>query len=234
MHKQLILTVDDELHILELIRYNLSAAGFDVITAENGEEALNLVQEKHPDLIILDVMLPGVDGLTVCKHIKSEQDTCTIPVILLTARGDEIDRVIGLELGADDYMVKPFGVRELVARVKAHLRRNAARPVEAENEPLVAGPIRIDCETYCAYAGEEKLGLTLKEFELLRILVQNKGKVLTRDQLLDKGWGYDFLGETRTVDVHIRHLRQKLGPAGNMIETVRGLGYMVNDEGGEA
>lgn len=233
MQKQRILIVDDELHILELIRYNLTAAGFEVIAADNGEDALKLVREKHPDLMILDVMLPGVDGLTVCKHIKSEPDTCTIPVMLLTARGDEIDRVIGLELGADDYMVKPFGVRELVARVKAHLRRSAIRPVETEHESLSAGPIRIDPETYCAYVGEDKLGLTLKEFELLRILVQNKGKVLTRDQLLDKGWGYDFLGETRTVDVHIRHLRQKLGPAGNMIETVRGLGYMVNDGRGE-
>ncbi|MBS5518207.1 MAG: response regulator transcription factor [Clostridiales bacterium] len=229
MAKQKILAVDDERHILELISYNLAEAGYEVETVETGEEALSKTAEFHPDLILLDVMLPDIDGLQVCTRLKRDPDTAGIPVIMLTARGDEIDKVLGLEMGADDYVVKPFGVRELVARVKALLRRSGSHKQEEQPTQLSAAGITLDLTTYHAMAGGERLQLTLKEFELLRTLIQNKGRILNRDQLLNKVWGYEYFGETRTVDVHIRHLRQKLGALGQHIETVRGLGYMFNE-----
>ncbi len=230
MPKQKILVVDDEKHILELIEYNLRGAGYEVICAETGVAALDHALRLQPDLILLDVMLPDLDGLQVCTRLKREKETASIPVIMLTARGDEIDKVLGLEMGADDYVVKPFGVRELLARVKALLRRSQqSKEDPAEQETIQSGGVVLDLTTYQAYANGEKLQLTLKEFELLRTLVQNKGRVLNRDQLLNKVWGYEYFGETRTVDVHIRHLRQKLGTLGTQIETVRGLGYLFND-----
>lgn len=232
MAKQKILAVDDERHILELISYNLQGAGYQVETAETGEQALEMARDTAPDLILLDVMLPDIDGLQVCTRLKREQETASIPVIMLTARGDEIDKVLGLEMGADDYVVKPFGVRELVARVKALLRRSGGQSQAEQAAPkqLSVGGIMLDLTTYHAYVNGERLQLTLKEFELLRMLMQNKGRILSRDQLLNKVWGYEYFGETRTVDVHIRHLRQKLGALGCQIETVRGLGYMFGEE----
>lgn len=230
MRKQSILVVDDERHILELIQYNLQEAGYDVRTADTGEQALQMVQQRHPDLILLDLMLPGMDGLAVCSALKRDHATASIPVMMLTARGDEIDKVLGLEMGADDYVVKPFSVRELMARVKALLRRTGNQIEENSDSVLEEDGIRLDLVTYQAYVDGKRVQLTLKEFELLHMLMQNRGRVLTRDQLLDKVWGYEYFGETRTVDVHIRHLRQKLGAKGARIETARGLGYMFSVE----
>lgn len=228
MANEKILVVDDEEHILELIKFNLESAGYQVVTAENGEDALRLCSEEKPDLVLLDIMLPGIDGLEVCRRLKSQKETMLIPIIMITAKGEEVDKIIGLELGADDYITKPFSVRELVARVKALLRRaRLSLPEVLEDNVIKLGDLVINSSTYEVYKGEEKIDLTLKEFGLLKLLVLNKGKVLTRDFLLDKVWGYEYYGETRTVDVHIRYLRQKLEKVGikQCIETVRGVGY---------
>lgn len=206
----------------------MESAGYQVVTAENGEDALRLCSEEKPDLVLLDIMLPGIDGLEVCRRLKSQKETMLIPIIMITAKGEEVDKIIGLELGADDYITKPFSVRELVARVKALLRRaRLSLPEVLEDNVIKLGDLVINSSTYEVYKGEEKIDLTLKEFGLLKLLVLNKGKVLTRDFLLDKVWGYEYYGETRTVDVHIRYLRQKLEKVGikQCIETVRGVGY---------
>ena len=208
MPSDTILAVDDEVHILELISFNLKAAGYHVVTALTGEEALKRCEVERPSLVLLDIMLPGIDGLEVCRRLKGDRMTSNIPSIMLTARGDEVDKILGLELGADDYITKPFSVRELAARVKSLLRRVAPQQ-ESEPQTLRSGDIMIDITNYEAFKGGEKLSLTLKEFELLKVLVLSRGKVLTRDFLLDRIWGYEYYGETRTVDVHIRHLRQK-------------------------
>lgn len=227
MSNDTILAVDDEVHILELISFNLKAAGYHVVTALTGEEALKRCEVERPSLVLLDIMLPGIDGLEVCRRLKGDRSTSNIPIIMLTARGDEVDKILGLELGADDYITKPFSVRELAARVKSLLRRVAPQQ-ESEPQTLHSGDIMIDITNYEAFKGGEKLSLTLKEFELLKVLVLSRGKVLTRDFLLDRIWGYEYYGETRTVDVHIRHLRQKLGEE-PYIETVRGVGYRFVD-----
>ena len=232
MPSDTILAVDDEVHILELISFNLKAAGYHVVTALTGEEALKRCEVEKPSLVLLDIMLPGIDGLEVCRRLKGDRTTSNIPIIMLTARGDEVDKILGLELGADDYRTKPFSVRELAARVKSLLRRVAPQQ-ESEPQTLRAGDIMIDITNYEAFKGGEKLSLTLKEFELLKVLVLSRGKVLTRDFLLDRIWGYEYYGETRTVDVHIRHLRQKLGEE-PYIETVRGVGYRFVDREQEA
>lgn len=232
MPSDTILAVDDEVHILELISFNLKAAGYHVVTALTGEEALKRCEVEKPSLVLLDIMLPGIDGLEVCCRLKGDRTTSNIPIIMLTARGDEVDKILGLELGADDYITKPFSVRELAARVKSLLRRVAPQQ-ESEPQTLRAGDIMIDITNYEAFKGGEKLSLTLKEFELLKVLVLSRGKVLTRDFLLDRIWGYEYYGETRTVDVHIRHLRQKLGEE-PYIETVRGVGYRFVDREQEA
>ena len=232
MASDTILAVDDEVHILELISFNLKAAGYHVVTALTGEEALKRCEVEKPSLVLLDIMLPGIDGLEVCRRLKGDRTTSNIPIIMLTARGDEVDKILGLELGADDYITKPFSVRELAARVKSLLRRVAPQQ-ESEPQTLRAGDIMIDITNYEAFKGGEKLSLTLKEFELLKVLVLSRGKVLTRDFLLDRIWGYEYYGETRTVDVHIRHLRQKLGEE-PYIETVRGVGYRFVDREQEA
>mgnify|MGYP000534245274 CR=1 FL=1 len=232
MPSDTILAVDDEVHILELISFNLKAAGYHVVTALTGEEALKRCEVEKPSLVLLDIMLPGIDGLEVCRRLKGDRTTSYIPIIMLTARGDEVDKILGLELGADDYITKPFSVRELAARVKSLLRRVAPQQ-ESEPQTLRAGDIMIDITNYEAFKGGEKLSLTLKEFELLKVLVLSRGKVLTRDFLLDRIWGYEYYGETRTVDVHIRHLRQKLGEE-PYIETVRGVGYRFVDREQEA
>lgn len=224
-----VLIIDDELHIVELLKYNLESNGYKSIYALNGKEGLNLVFEKKPDLILLDVMLPEMDGFDVCKAIKKEKDLEGIPIIMLTAKGEEFDKILGLELGADDYITKPFSVRELLARVKAVLRRNSKEEIAKviNIEDLV-----IDMDKHEVSKAGVSLELTLKEFELLKLLIANKGKVLTRDFLLDKVWGYEYYGETRTVDVHIRHLRQKIEEDDKnprFIETVRGIGYKFKD-----
>lgn len=237
---QRVLVIEDEMHIQELIKYNLEKNNFVVTLADNGIEGLNQVMKFDYDLVLLDLMLPGLDGLEICKRMRGNKKTKKIPIIMLTAKSEEFDKVLGLELGADDYMTKPFSVKELVARIRAALRRLDVDAVEEVDinkniENLLSyQDITIDKEKYEVRKGGEKLVLTLKEFELLKMLVENKGRVLTRDSLLDKIWGYDYPGETRTVDVHIRHLRQKIHDEdedNQMIETIRGVGYKIIDEG---
>lgn len=226
-----ILIVDDEEHIVELIKYNLESNGFTTITANNGIEALKKAKNETPSLVLLDVMLPGLNGNDVCKEIRRDSNISTMPVIMITAKGEELDRIIGLELGADDYIIKPFSVRELVARVKAVLRRTKNDNV---TNLFSFGSVTIDLIRHEVLKKNEKVDLTLKEFELLQIMVKNKGRVLTRELLLDKIWGYEYVGETRTVDVHIRHLRKKIEEDDKnprFIETIRGIGYRFNSDG---
>lgn len=226
-----ILIIDDEEHIIELIRYNLEASGYTTSSAANGIDGLMLAKQEKPDLILLDLMLPGLDGLEVCKRMRSDDQLKSVPIIMLTAKSEEIDKILGLELGADDYITKPFSVRELTARVKAMLRR--ANPQEPQADILRFSDVEVDFLKHEVKKNGIKVELTLKEFELLDILMKNNGKVLTRDVLLDKIWGYEYVGETRTVDVHIRHLRQKLEEDDKNprhIETVRGIGYRFNND----
>lgn len=230
MANEKILVIDDELHIVELLKYNLETNGYKVIYALNGREGLNLAVEKKPDLILLDIMLPEMDGFDVCKEIKKRQQTDNIPIIMLTAKGEEFDKILGLELGAEDYITKPFSVRELLARIKVVLRRTGK---DETADTLSIANLMLDMDKHEVTKDGEKIDLTLKEFELLRLLVQNKGKVLTRDFLLDKVWGYEYYGETRTVDVHVRHLRQKIEDDDRnpkYIETVRGIGYKFKEQ----
>lgn len=231
MPKQLIFAVDDEIHIQQLLKYNLEAEGFKAITFDSAEALLEEVRSTLPDLFILDLMLPGIDGLNLLRQIRENPRTKTIPVIMLTAKSEEFDKVLGLELGADDYLTKPFSVRELIARVKAVLRR-LSTPVASENETLTHGDIVMDLDRHEVYKKGKLIEMPFKEFELLKTLLLNKGKVLSREMLLDKVWGYDYYGETRTVDVHIRYIRQKIEDDDSnptYIETVRGLGYRLND-----
>ena len=221
-NKPLVLCIDDEQNILELLSFNLEASGYDTVTATSGAAGLEQAVSKSPALILLDLMLPKLDGYEVCQRIREFSKT---PIIMLTAKDSEVDKILGLELGADDYITKPFSVRELIARVKALLRR--ATPAGSGSGLIKIGSLTIDPENYEAFRNGEKLQLTLKEFELLKQLASTPGKVLTRDFLLDHIWGYEFYGETRTVDVHIRHIRQKLGDDQYMIETVRGVGYKM-------
>lgn len=225
--KRNIFLVEDETHIQQLIQYNLEAGGFLVSVFGSGEELLRQCASAIPDLFILDLMLPGIDGLEICRRIRLDTRMRHIPVIMLTARSEEFDRVLGLELGADDYITKPFSVRELVARVRAMFRRtDGMQP--GEGDSVQVGDISLDSARHEAYKKGIRLELTLKEFELLKILLQNRGRVLTRDLLLEKVWGFDYYGETRTVDVHIRYLRQKIEDDDSKplyIETVRGVGY---------
>ena len=226
-----VLVVDDAEHIVELIKFNLESEGYEVIPAYDGKEALKYMQDQKFDLILLDLMLPGIDGIEICRRLRSNLKTKDIPIIMITAKGEEIDKVLGLELVADDYMTKPFSVRELVARVKAMLRRmNREKSLEEEAPPktIEGYGILMDLEKHEVLKDNQLVDLTYKEFELLKILFEHKGKVLTRDYLLDKIWGYDYIGETRTVDVHIRHLRKKLNDDENIIiETIRGVGYKL-------
>lgn len=239
--KQKILVIEDEMHIQELLKYNLEKNNYAVTLADNGIEGLNQAMKGEFDLVLLDLMLPGIDGLEICRRMKGDKKTRKTPIIMLTAKSEEFDKVLGLELGADDYMTKPFSVKELIARIRAALRRlNQDQDEEVKAFDISAGNLLIykdiilDKEKYEVKKSDEKLILTLKEFELLKMLIENKGRVLTRDSLLDKIWGYDYAGETRTVDVHIRHLRQKIHDedgSNQMIETIRGVGYKINDEG---
>lgn len=229
-----ILVVEDELNILELIRFNLQKDGFQVLEAYEGYAALKMAEEKKPDLIILDIMLPGLNGLEICRQLRKNDDTADIPIIMLSAKSEELDKVLGLEIGADDYMTKPFSPRELVARVKARLRKfstKASVTNEKENE-IVFGHIVIKPEKFEVLVNGEKREFTLKEFELLKLMVTNPGKVFTRHFLLDRIWGFDYSHDSRTVDVHIRHLRIKIEPNPDTpvyIETIRGIGYKFRE-----
>ena len=220
-----ILVVEDDRDIALSLRLKLERdGGFAVATAEDGATGLRLAQEQPPDLVLLDVNLPGMDGFEVCRRLRREPATAGIPVIMVTARIDEADRVAGLELGADDYITKPFSPKEALARVRAVLRR-AERGREPD-EAFADGPLRVDLAARAAAVDGRDLGLTRKEFDLLVELLRQRGRVLTRERLLETVWGYDYPGETRTVDVHVRRLRQKLGsPADERVETVVGVGY---------
>ncbi|MBW3111750.1 MULTISPECIES: response regulator transcription factor [Bacillaceae] len=231
-----ILVVDDEQSIATLLKYNLEQSGYSVTTVHDGEEGRDAALEQSPDLIILDLMLPSMDGVEVCKDLR--QRKINIPILMLTAKDDEFDKVLGLELGADDYMTKPFSPREVVARVKAILRRSQAIQEAADTvvqEPTdykEVGELKVYPEQYEAYFQGELLELTPKEFELLLYLTDNKGRVLTRDQLLSAVWNYDFAGDTRIVDVHISHLREKIESntkKPTYIKTIRGLGYKLEE-----
>lgn len=236
---QKILVIEDETNIQELLKYNLEKNGYRVTVVGNGAEGLEEAIANVPDLILLDLMLPGLDGLEVCKRLRMDKRTKKVPIFMLTAKSEELDKILGLELGADDYITKPFSIKELIARIRAAMRRidedKTDETFEGEKVKILKiRDIEIDCEKYEVRKSGEKIVLTLKEFELLKMLVENKGKVLTRDFLLDKIWGYDYAGETRTVDVHIRHLRQKINDdegSDQMIETIRGVGYRFISEG---
>ncbi|HEY3315014.1 MAG TPA: response regulator transcription factor [Bacillota bacterium] len=246
-----ILVVDDEPSLVQLVEYNLRQAGFDVVTALDGEAAVEAAGRENPDLIVLDLMLPKLDGFEVCRIIRRKM---TIPIIMLTARSDEVDRIVGLELGADDYVVKPFSPRELVARVKAILRRSApertagasaiadggrqadgggpAAGSGAARRSLSAGDLLIDLDRHSVTRDGQPIPLTYTEFKILSTLAASPGIVFSRDTLMNRVWGEDFFGDSRTVDVHVRHLRQKLQEAGadeSLIETVRGVGYRFRE-----
>ncbi len=222
-----ILIVDDEQPIIDMLSYNLKQAHYQVVIARDGEGALAQARRENPDLVILDLMLPGLDGLDVCRILRREGD---VPIIMLTARGAEIDRVVGLELGADDYVVKPFSVRELLARVKNVLRRTAPQPTGAARVALQVGPLTMDASRREAQLGAITLELTTLEFDLLHTLTLDAGHVFSRSTLLDEVWGYDYHGDLRVVDAAIKRLRAKLrqaAPNSDIIETVRGVGYKL-------
>jgi DNA-binding response OmpR family regulator len=228
-----ILIVDDEPPIIDVLEYNLKKANYEVIVARDGQEALEKARYQRPDLVILDLMLPKMDGLEVCRALRRDGD---LPIIMLTAKDEEIDRVVGLELGADDYVVKPFSVRELVARVKTVLRRSGPKPLEIESEAvsevLQVGDLRLDTARHEVHLGQTELELTSLEFDLLHVLMAHADRVLTREQLLDRVWGYDYYGDTRTVDTAVKRLRAKLrrlAPDGEFIVTVRGVGYKLQE-----
>ena len=235
MSKKVILTVDDEEHILELISFNLEINGYDVRKAETGEEALEILQAEHVDLVLLDRMLPGIDGIEVLRRIRQDKALAKLPVILLTAKTEEFDKVVGLEVGADDYIGKPFGVHELVARIKALLRRTSPEEEQApkaeeqeQEQKLAVDNLEINYTTRVVQVDGREVEMSYKEFELLYLLAANRNRVYSRDTLLEKIWGYDYLGETRTIDVHIRNLRKKVERDPDHpehIKTVRGIGY---------
>ena len=218
-----ILVVDDEPDAVELIEFNLKGAGFDVVTADDGTEALKKARTFSPDLLILDLMLPEVDGLEVCKILRRDSATAALPILMLTAKAAEIDRVLGLELGADDYITKPFSPRELVLRVKNLLRR--AQPEAKATERIQLGDLCIDIPRHLVLVAAKRIDLTVTEFKLLSLLAQRRGRVQSREQLLRDVWEYDNLIDTRTVDTHMRRLREKLGKAAKYLDTVRGVGY---------
>ncbi|MBI5773129.1 MAG: response regulator transcription factor [Verrucomicrobia bacterium] len=218
-----ILVVDDEPDAVELVEFNLRGAGFDVVTAADGAEAIRKARSSTPDCILLDVMLPELDGLEVCKLLRRDPTTAAVPIIMLTAKAAEIDRVLGLELGADDYVTKPFSPRELVLRVKGLLRRGQAGP--AKLEQFRAGELAIDVSRHLVTVAGKCVELTATEFNLLTLLAERRGRVQSRDQLLKDVWEYDSLIDTRTVDTHMRRLREKLGRAARHLDTVRGVGY---------
>jgi DNA-binding response OmpR family regulator len=226
--KEKILVVDDEQDALDLIQFNLKGAGYEVVTADDGAEALKKARSTKPALVVLDVMLPEVDGFEVCKALRREPETATIPIIMLTAKAAEIDRVLGLELGADDYLTKPFSQRELVLRVKALLRRRT--PSEPQHNHTNLGDLVIDIPRHEVLVEGKPIQLTATEFKLLTLLAERRGRVQSRDALLRDVWEYDSAIDTRTVDTHMRRLRDKLGNAARYLDTVRGVGYRFVDK----
>lgn len=236
MDKKTILTVDDEVHILELLKYNLETAGYQVIQAETGEAALEILNHMKIDAVLLDLMLPKMNGMEVLRCIRNNQKIKKTPVIMLTAKSDEFDKVLGLEMGADDYIAKPFSLRELQARVKALLRR--VKEDQSSQQLLTPKIIsthglEIGIETKTVFHNGKVVEMSLKEFELLELLAEHPGKVYSRDMLLEKIWGYEYMGETRTVDVHIRHIRKKIEEDDSnptFIKTVRGFGYKFRED----
>lgn len=223
-----VLLVDDERDLLSLLDFNLRAAGYETTLATTGEQALAQVRRKVPDLVLLDLMLPDVSGTEVCRRIKADPRTKHVPVVMLTAKGDEVDRVVGFEIGADDYVTKPFSVRELVLRLKALLRRTGAGRA-SERPPEQVGPIRVDVDAHRAYVDGAEVTLTPLEFRLLTTLMARLGRVQSREQLLEDVWEMSSEVETRTVDTHVKRLREKLGSGRDLLETVRGIGYRLVD-----
>jgi len=218
-----ILVVDDEPDLLELVRVTLVQAGYEVEAVADGRAALDAVRRAPPDLVVLDLMLPDVSGTEVCRLLRADPDQASVPIIMLTARADEVDRVVGFELGADDYVTKPFSPRELTLRVNAVLRRQAVPALESA--ALEHAGLRLDTERHRCFVDGVEVDLTAKEFELLGQLMRRSGRVMTREQLLDSVWGSDITVTTRTIDTHLKRLREKLGRSGSLIETVRGIGY---------
>lgn len=228
--QRLILIIEDEKPIVDILKFNLERENYKVIYALDGEEGLSLALTKAPDLILLDVMLPGMDGFDVCRRVREKS---TVPILMLTARDEELDKVVGLEMGADDYITKPFGVRELMARVKAHLRRTDKSTETKESQVIRFGEYSILCDRYEITRDGQVVELTLREFELLKFLAQQPGRIFTRENLLEQVWGYEYFGEVRTVDVTIRRLREKIedNPAEpRYIITKRGVGYYLKAE----
>ena len=227
--KAKILVVDDEQNILDLVVYNLQTARYKTITAESGLEAIKKTRTEQPDLIILDVMLPEIDGLEVLSTIRKETQ---VPVIMLTAKKEEVDKILGLEMGADDYLTKPFSPRDLTARVKALLSRSGESEVKTNHDIIINGKLKIDIRKHQVLYGDKEIDLTAKEFGLLKLLITNPGRVFSRGNMLQSLWDYDYYGDTKTIDVHIRHLRMKIeeDPANpKFIKTVRGVGYKFQE-----
>lgn len=233
MSKERILIIEDEPNIIELVAYNLEKEGWLVSKAQTGEEGWEKIQAEHPDIILLDLMLPGIDGMEICRRTRQNKLTRDIPIIILTAKAEEADRVLGLESGADDYVTKPFSPRELIARIRAVLRRADKNFSEVEEkEMMVLGPIKMDLRQHKVLVNEQEIELTPKEFDLLHLLMSHPGRAFSREYLLENLWGYEFFGDTRTVDVHVRRLRQKIeeNPAQPYwLETVRGVGYRIRE-----
>ncbi|MCY3778967.1 MAG: response regulator transcription factor [Chloroflexi bacterium] len=222
-----ILVVDDEQRIINLARMYLEQDGYHVICTNNGNTAKTMILQEKPSLVVLDLMLPGMDGLEVCRRVREESD---VPIIMLTARSEDIDKIVGLELGADDYLTKPFNPRELLARIRAILRRTDRVSQQQDAPPPIAiGNLEIDAQRRRVEIDGSSIELRMKEFDLLQVLAENKGVVFSRDKLLNVVWGYDFAGQTRTVDVHVAHLRHKLRGMEPTIETVWGVGYRLDD-----
>ncbi len=228
MPSQKILIVEDDKHISKLLTYNLEKAGYECLAAGDGEEALKLLDRRQTDLILLDIMLPKTDGFEVCRRLKENAKTKSVPIVMLTAKGEEVDRVVGLELGADDYIVKPFSPRELVLRIKAVLRR--AGPDERKQDVITAGPIRLDIPKHRLTVGQREIELTPMEFKLLMTLMERRGLVQTREALLAEVWDIHAEVSTRTVDTHVKRLREKLGKTGALLETVTGMGYRFQED----
>ena len=236
--KKTILIVDDEKPIMDILVYNLKKEGYDTLEAGDGQTAVNIALEQKPDLILLDIMLPGMDGLTVCKKIRN---TLNIPIIMLSAKDEEIDKILGLELGADDYITKPFSVRELMARIKANLRKadqskkeiESIAPSQSNTHKIKVGQLELDLEKFEVKIGKNVIDLTLREFEVLKFLASQPGQVVTRDTLLEKVWGYEYYGDIRTVDVTVRRIREKIEKdttLPKMLITKRGVGYYIAEK----
>lgn len=230
MARKKIFIVEDDKSISKLIKYNLEKEGYECKVSYDGEDALKALRKSAVDLIILDIMLPGMDGLEVCRQLKQDQQTSGIPIIMLTAKGEEVDKIVGFELGADDYMVKPFSPRELALRIKAILKRSKVEEAKAAEDILSSGDITVDLPRHKVTVGKKKIILTPMEFDLLVVLMKRAGRVQTREKLLEDVWDIASDVTTRTVDTHIKRLREKLGKSGDLIDTVRGVGYSFKEE----